>query len=162
MLCVSKYRAKGSYPMVRATIRLPSACNTYGRHRASVARCSSESDLLHSAWRAGRVQKIRVGNMRWLGHFTAHFSDEVECPDAFVARLEVLLRMVVPVMLGVLRLRLEHHALAPQMWMIERECNAVGGCPRPSRSPTNCLPALAISLDPREKICAIPRGDRDA
>jgi hypothetical protein len=59
--------------------------------------------------------------MRWLGHFTAHFSDEVECPDAFVARLEVLLRMVVPVMLRVLRLRLEHHALAPQMWMIERE-----------------------------------------
>ena len=92
-----------------------------GRHRASVARCSSESDLLHSAWRAGRVQKIRVGNMRWLGHFTAHFSDEVECPDAFVARLEVLLRMVVPVMLGVLRLRLEHHALAPQMWMIDHE-----------------------------------------
>ena len=121
MLCVSRYRAKGSYPMVRATIRLPSACNTYGRHRASVARCSSESDLLHSAWRAGRVQKIRVGNMRWLGHFTAHFSDEVECPDAFVARLEVLLRMVVPVMLRVLRLRLEHHALAPQMWMIARE-----------------------------------------
>ena len=121
MLYVSRYRAKGSYPMVRATIRLPSACNTYGRHRASVARCSSESDLLHSAWRAGGVQKIRVGNMRWLGHFTAHFSDEVECPDAFVARLEVLLRMVVSVMLGVLRLRLEHHALARQMRMIDHE-----------------------------------------
>jgi hypothetical protein len=59
--------------------------------------------------------------MRWLGHFTAHFSDEVECPDAFVARLEVLLRMVVPVMLGVLRLRLEHHALARQMRMIDHE-----------------------------------------
>ena len=59
--------------------------------------------------------------MRWLGHFTAHFSDEVECPDAFVARLEVLLRMVVPVMLGVLRLRLECHALARQMLVIDHE-----------------------------------------
>ena len=49
-----------------------------------------------------------------------------------------------------------------QMRVMERERNAFGGCPRLSRSPTKRLPALAISLDPREKICAIPRGDRDA
>ena len=49
-----------------------------------------------------------------------------------------------------------------QMQVIERERNAFGGCPRLSRSPTKRPPALHISLDPREKICAIPRGDRDA
>jgi hypothetical protein len=55
------------------------------------------------------------------GALHSSLSDEVECPDAFVARLEVLLRMVVPVMLGMLRLRLEHHALARQMRMIDHE-----------------------------------------
>ena len=108
------------------------------------------------------MQKIQVRKVRVPGHFRAHLCDPTECSNTFVPRLNVLLPIDLSPRSVVLRLMLEHYALAHQMRVIERDLNAIGGCLGPSRSHTNCLQALPILIALRAKICAMTRGERDA